>query len=115
MALTRHKKKKKNLIKACMIGLKVLKKQSISFQVILVVPNQIVLDPFMGSGTITGIAALKLKCQFIGIELDETKFQIASARLHDYYYYYHHQQEYFTIGNFNCLFYSLFFPTDFER
>jgi DNA modification methylase len=69
-----------------------LKKQSMSFQVRLVVPNQIVLDPFMGSGT-TGIAALKLKCRFIGIELDETKFQIASARLHDYYCYHpHHQQ-----------------------
>jgi hypothetical protein len=32
MALTGNKKKKKNLIKVCMIGLKVLKKQSMSFQ-----------------------------------------------------------------------------------
>jgi DNA modification methylase len=63
-----------------MIELKVLKKQSMSFQERLVVPNQIVLDPFMGSGT-TGIAALKLKCQFIGIEIDKESFSKAELRL----------------------------------
>jgi DNA modification methylase len=43
----------------------------------------------------TGIAALKLKCQFIGIEFDETKFQITSARL-DYYY---HHLMYFIVSD----------------
>jgi DNA modification methylase len=46
----------------------------------LVVENQIVLDPFMGSGT-TGVAALNLKCQFIGIEIDKERFDIANCRL----------------------------------
>lgn len=46
----------------------------------LVVENQIVLDPFMGSGT-TGVAALKLKCQFIGIEIDEDSCRKANSRL----------------------------------
>jgi DNA modification methylase len=34
----------------------------------------------MGSGT-TGIAALNLKCQFIGIEIDEESFSRAEARI----------------------------------
>ncbi|VEU62067.1 cytosine-specific methyltransferase [Mesomycoplasma dispar] len=42
--------------------------------------NQIVLDPFMGSGT-TGVAALKLNRKFIGIEKDENYFEIAKVRL----------------------------------
>ena len=42
--------------------------------------NQIVLDPMMGSGT-TGIAALKLKRKFIGIELNPKTFKIAKANL----------------------------------
>jgi DNA modification methylase len=46
----------------------------------LTVENQIVLDPFMGSGT-TGVAALKLKRKFIGIEIDDQYFQIARNRL----------------------------------
>ncbi|MDP9288056.1 MAG: hypothetical protein M3P08_07650 [Thermoproteota archaeon] len=46
----------------------------------LVVENQTVLDPFMGSGT-TGIAALNLKTQFIGIEIDKEKFDRAEARI----------------------------------
>jgi 16S rRNA G966 N2-methylase RsmD len=44
------------------------------------VENQIVLDPFMGSGT-TGIAALKLKRKFIGIEIDRSRFEVARANI----------------------------------
>jgi 16S rRNA G966 N2-methylase RsmD len=46
----------------------------------LTVENQTVLDPLMGSGT-TGVAALKLKRKFMGIEKDAGKFEIASTRL----------------------------------
>ena len=46
----------------------------------LTVESQIVLDPFCGSGT-TGIAALKLKRKFIGIEIDETDYKIVKANI----------------------------------
>ena len=42
--------------------------------------NEIVLDPFMGSGTF-GIAALQSGRQFIGIENDPTWFQVAREKL----------------------------------
>lgn len=42
--------------------------------------NDIVLDPFMGSGT-TGVACKQLNRNFIGIELDETYFNIAKERI----------------------------------
>jgi len=42
--------------------------------------NDIVLDPFLGSGT-TGIACLNTNRKFIGIELDETYFNIAKERI----------------------------------
>lgn len=42
--------------------------------------NQIVLDPFMGSGT-TGAVCKKLKRKFIGIEKEKTYFEIAKRRI----------------------------------
>lgn len=42
--------------------------------------NDIVLDPCMGSGT-TGVACRNLNRDFIGIELDETYFEIAKQRI----------------------------------
>jgi 16S rRNA G966 N2-methylase RsmD len=46
----------------------------------LTLENQIVLDPFMGAGTF-GVAAIKLKRQFIGIDIDPEKFELAKANL----------------------------------
>ena len=43
----------------------------------------IVLDPFMGSGS-TGISALLEGFRFIGMEMDEDYFKIASARIEAY-------------------------------
>lgn len=45
-------------------------------------PGQMVLDPFMGSGT-TGVAAVQRGCGFIGIELDPDHFDIAVERIGD--------------------------------
>ena len=42
--------------------------------------GETILDPFMGSGT-TGVACVKKKRSFIGIEKDETYFNIASERI----------------------------------
>lgn len=50
----------------------------------LVTPaNGIVLDPFMGSGS-TGIAACLEGFRFVGMEMDEDYFKIASARIENY-------------------------------
>jgi DNA modification methylase len=43
-------------------------------------PDQIILDPFMGSGT-TGVAALREARRFIGIEADPQFFDIACKRI----------------------------------
>lgn len=43
-------------------------------------PGQKILDPFMGSGT-TGVAALELSRDFIGVELSEEYFEIARERI----------------------------------
>ena len=45
-------------------------------------PNKIILDPFMGSGT-TGVAAMNLQRQFIGIEREQKYFDIACRRIED--------------------------------
>ena len=42
--------------------------------------GEVVLDPFMGSGT-TGVACAKLGRKFIGIEIDESYFNIACKRI----------------------------------
>ena len=43
-------------------------------------PNDTVLDPFMGSGT-TGVIAKRLGRNFIGIEIDDSFFNIAEKRI----------------------------------
>ncbi len=43
-------------------------------------PNELILDPFIGSGT-TGLVALKLNRRFVGIELNPSYLQIAENRL----------------------------------
>ena len=45
-------------------------------------PGDIILDPFMGSGS-TGVAAMLTGRRFIGIELDATYFAIAQQRIED--------------------------------
>ena len=42
--------------------------------------NSIVLDPFCGSGT-TGVAAIRQKREFIGIELNKKYCKIADSRM----------------------------------
>ena len=44
--------------------------------------NELVLDPFMGVGS-TGIACIKNKRNFIGIEIDENYFNIAKERIEE--------------------------------
>lgn len=44
--------------------------------------GEIVLDPFMGTGT-TGVAALRLGRSFIGVEKDAKYFDISKARLEE--------------------------------
>jgi site-specific DNA-methyltransferase (adenine-specific) len=45
-------------------------------------PNNIVLDPFMGSGT-TGVACKNLGRNFIGIEKHSEYFEIAKNRINE--------------------------------
>lgn len=42
--------------------------------------GDVVLDPFMGSGT-TGVASAKLNRNFIGIELNEEYFNLSLKRI----------------------------------
>lgn len=50
--------------------------------------NDIILDPFMGSGT-TGLAAVQLNRKFIGVEIDDEYFNIAAHRLGNKDFYKH--------------------------
>jgi site-specific DNA-methyltransferase (adenine-specific) len=43
-------------------------------------PGQTILDPFMGSGT-TGVAALRMGCNFVGIEISDKYYAIAKRRI----------------------------------
>lgn len=44
--------------------------------------NDVILDPFMGSGSV-GVAAVRKDRKFIGIELEEKYFNIASSRIEE--------------------------------
>ena len=46
--------------------------------------NDLILDPFMGSGT-TGVVAMKLGRQFIGIEKNPEFIALADRRIYDAY------------------------------
>jgi DNA modification methylase len=46
----------------------------------LVEPGSLTIDPFMGSGT-TGVAVLRQRGRFVGIEKDERWFDIACRRI----------------------------------
>lgn len=45
-------------------------------------PNDIILDPFMGSGT-TCVAAALLGRRYLGVEIDRDYYEIAKARIED--------------------------------
>lgn len=45
-------------------------------------PSDMILDPFMGSGT-TGVAAVKTGRQFVGIEAESKYFEIACERIEE--------------------------------
>ena len=45
-------------------------------------PGELILDPFMGSGT-TGVSAVMAGRRFVGIEMNETYFDIACKRIED--------------------------------
>jgi site-specific DNA-methyltransferase (adenine-specific)/modification methylase len=45
-------------------------------------PNDLILDPFMGSGT-TGVAAIQMGKAFIGIEREERYFEAACRRIRE--------------------------------
>ena len=46
-------------------------------------PGDLVLDPFMGSGT-TAIAALKLDRQFVGFEIEDRYCEIIKTRFNEF-------------------------------
>lgn len=48
----------------------------------LSIPNDVVIDPFMGSGS-TGVAAVSRNRQFIGIELDKSYYELSRIRINE--------------------------------
>ena len=59
----------------------------------LITPEgEIVLDPFMGSGT-TGIMCVKNSRDFIGIEMDEHYYSISQTRINYALEHYHSEEE----------------------
>ena len=53
-------------------------------RIIKILPDEYtIIDPFMGSGT-TGIACINTKRNFIGIEKDDTYFEIAKKRIEEH-------------------------------
>lgn len=52
------------------------------FVEILSNPGDVVLDPFLGSGT-TGVASKRLERNFIGVELNPTYFEMAKSRIEE--------------------------------
>jgi DNA modification methylase len=50
--------------------------------IIRMTPGQVVLDPFMGSGS-TGVAAVQMQRSFVGVEIDHQYFDIACKRIED--------------------------------
>jgi DNA modification methylase len=55
---------------------------SVMRDILVMIDGQVILDPFMGSGT-TGVAAAKLGRKFIGIEIEPKYFDIACRRISD--------------------------------
>lgn len=51
-------------------------------ELIRIVNSNIIIDPFMGSGT-TGVAAVQMDRKFIGIEINKDYFDIACKRIED--------------------------------
>lgn len=45
--------------------------------------GETILDPFMGSAT-TGIAAVSMDRRFVGVEIDNARYQVAARRLHEW-------------------------------
>jgi len=60
--------------------------------------NDIVLDPFMGSGT-TGIACVRQNRNFIGIEIEQEYFDISCKRIEEEYQYQKNNKK-FSFGDF---------------
>lgn len=55
----------------------------VMLNIIGILPEMTIIDPFCGSGT-TGVACKELGRDFIGIEIDDTYFNIASNRIENY-------------------------------